>query len=127
MNTQTEEKWRTIPDYPRYVVSNRGRVATKKEGKILTQNKGFVYLFSTSGGFCSRLSVSKIYHKVWFNEKVKKIKGFPNYKITKDGSILNSCGRQLTVVNGSVRLKSKQGKRHVINVEKLKKELWAKN
>jgi hypothetical protein len=36
-NTPTE-KWKTIPGFPNYAISNRGRVARKRDGYLLTRN-----------------------------------------------------------------------------------------
>lgn len=60
---ETQERWKTIPEFPEYVISNKGRVANKN---------GFLKSFKLSGGVTlsrdgwkTRLSVKKLMKKVW--------------------------------------------------------------
>lgn len=54
------EKWRTIPEFPNYVISNKGRVANKN-GKMLS---GKVVKLSRDGWQTKRV-VLRIMAQVW--------------------------------------------------------------
>lgn len=58
------EKWRTIPDFPNYVVSTNGRFANKNTGNELVVNiRGQVCLCRC--GFEGKRSASKLYNQIW--------------------------------------------------------------
>lgn len=116
---QETEKWRTIPEFPNYVISNQGRVVSKLTARVLKERRGRVSLDGNND-----FSVSRIFHKVWFNEKAKHIKGFKGYTMTQDGTVLNSSGKKIAVTNGLVRMASTKGVRMAMNVENLRKQLW---
>lgn len=56
------EKWRTIPEFPSYVISNKGRVANKS-GVMLKIKDGNVRLHRK--GFSSRRVVLKLKNEIW--------------------------------------------------------------
>jgi hypothetical protein len=35
---QTTEKWKTIPGFPNYAISNRGRIARKRDGYLMAMD-----------------------------------------------------------------------------------------
>jgi hypothetical protein len=67
MREQTAEKWRTIPDFPAYVISNKGRVANRQRGTIKAISDGIVRL-SAEGWTASR-SHRRLMREVWPSKK----------------------------------------------------------
>lgn len=65
----TEEKWRTIPEFPNYVISNHGRVANKVSGEIKAIVRNKMVRLSRNGWIANR-SISTLM-KVWQNPRIK--------------------------------------------------------
>lgn len=62
-NEESEEKWRTIPDFQNYVISNKGRVANKNGTIKKISANGYVKL--SSNGFFSIRSLNALMKKIW--------------------------------------------------------------
>lgn len=62
MNTADKEKWRTIPEFPNYVISNKGRIANKK-GYLMTINEDSVRL--SRANWKGNRGVKKMMKQIW--------------------------------------------------------------
>ncbi len=57
------EKWRTIPEFPNYVISSHGRVANKNGTQKMMNKRGAVSL--SKSGFKTERSVHQIFKTLW--------------------------------------------------------------
>lgn len=61
MQTKSDEKWRTIPEFTDYVISNHGRIANKAG----TLKKSGEHVKLHRAGYGVRKSVKKLMKEIW--------------------------------------------------------------